>query len=360
MRKNLLLFFITALTLTFASCGKKDGGDGGNTGGGGGTGGGDGKPVVRVSKGSILADGFETARISVQDAAGNDVTAQAYITINGGVASGLDFYTTAVGSNSIKAQFNGKESSPVTVTATDPGPSKYSLKALSEDHTGAWCGYCPTEAHSLNSIAGSFPRAMFITVHNGDPMAFPLEAQMRARFGVNAFPTTIVNKKFEWNGSSTAIVNETNKWAPLGLAIESSIAGNTISGKVKTEFNVTTDLPLTVTIMLVENNIVYPQTNYYNNTAGNPFFGQGNPIPGYQHKYVLRKISTDLFGDAIPSASQVKGTTYEKTYSFDATGYNLANCFVYATVGFSSSAPAARKGVLNAQRVKAGDNQALD
>lgn len=352
--KKILLFGATLTVLIFASCSK-----GGDSGGGTGPVVTDDRPVVKLTKTSVLADGFESSTISVVDKNNNDITNQCVITINNVVANNYEFYTTSAGSYTIKAKLIGKESLPVTIAANSPGPSKYSQKVLAEDFTGAWCGYCPRVAYSLEQITGSNAKVIPVAVHNGDPMAHPQEGSLRARWSISSWPTALVNRKYEWNEQATVLTNETTKWAPLGLAIESTIAGSNISGKVKTEFDVTTSLPLVVCIMLVEDGIVYPQTSYYNTTAGSPFFGMGNPINSYVHNHTLRKFSTGLFGDAIPAASQVKGSIYEKTFSFDATGYNLAKCSIVAYVGYADGL-ANRSGALNAQIVKAGLSQVFD
>jgi thiol-disulfide isomerase/thioredoxin len=332
MKKNLL--FLASLTILFlASCSKGDG-DGGSgpvvT---------DDRPVVKLTKGSILADGFETTSISVVDKNNNDISSQCVVTINGNLVNSFEFYTTTVGSHTIKAKLVSKESLPVTLTATSPGTSKYSQKVLVEDYTGAWCGYCPRVAHSLTQAENSNPRIISVAIHNGDPMAHPQESQLRGRWGINAWPTAMVNRKYEWNEQVSVLSAETVKWSPLGLAIESSISGSTISGKVKAEFDVTTSLPMVMGIMLLENGIVYPQTSYYNGTVGSPFFGLGNPINNYVHNHTLRKFSTNIFGDDIPASAQVKGNIYEKTFTFNAAGYDLTKCTVLAFVGFADGLP---------------------
>lgn len=352
--KRIILFGVTLTVLIMTSCSK-----GGDSGGGSAPVVTDDRPVVKLSQNAIVADGFASSLISVVDKNNNDITSQCVITVNNVVANNLEFYTGNAGTYTIKAKLVSKESLPVTITASSPGPSKYSQKVLAEDFTGAWCGYCPRVAYALDQAASGNSRIIPVAIHNADAMAHPQEATLRARWGINAFPTSMVNRKYEWNEQASVLTGETNKWSPLGLSIESNIAGSTISGKVKTEFDVTTSLPLVVCIMLVEDGIVVPQTSYYNATAGSPFFGMGNPINSYVHNHTLRKFSTGIFGDAIPAASQVKGTVYEKTFSFDATGYNTAKCSIVAFVGYGEGLPT-RAGALNVQTVKAGLSQAFD
>ena len=104
--------------------------------------------------------------------------------------------------------------------------------------------------------------------------------------------------------------------------------------------------------MLVEDNILYSQANYGH-------FGLPNPIPNFKHRNVLRSAATDIFGDAIPSVQQIKGSTWEKNYTFNTTGFVQANCKIIAFVLYGDNADN-RKGVLNVQVVSAGQNKGFD
>jgi thiol-disulfide isomerase/thioredoxin len=353
MKKYLLILSGAALFF-MASCSK----GGSDSGTGGGPAPVEEKPTVRLSKTSIAADGFDVTTISVFDKNNVDITGQCFITVNNVQVSGLEYSTTNTGTFSVKAKKGNAESPAVSFTASDPGPSRYSQKVLAEDYTGAWCGYCPRVAYSLDQAHAANPGITVVAVHNGDPMALSFEGQLRSRYGVNSWPSVIVNRDFKWNEQQAQLANQTTKWAPLGLAIESTVSGNNISGRVRTQYNVTTNHPMVVGIMLVEDGIAYPQTNYYNTTSGSPFFGQGNPIPGYIHNHTLRKMATGVFGDAIPATAQVKDNIYDKSFSFDATGYNLSKCYVVAFVAYSDAS--SRTGTLNTQIVKAGLNQNFD
>lgn len=354
MRK--LRFAIAAIALlTLFSCSKK-----GDSGGGT-------SPVITtvtpkvvVAKGTIVADGYDYTNVTVINTTNNaDITSQCALKINGVAIGGYAFGTETAGTYTISARYNNTTDAVVgTVIATDRGPSKYSSKILVEDYTGAWCGYCPRVAGKLESAQAANANILTIAVHNNDPMAYVYESQMRGKYGVTGFPTAIVNRSAEWNESAASLTPLTSTWAILGMAIESSVSGNTISGKIKTEYNVTTNLPMTITIMLLEDGITYPQRNYYNATAGSPFQGMGDPINTYVHNNILRAAATDIFGDNMSSTEQVKGNISQKTFSFNAAGYNIANCKILAIVSWGEGI--GKKGVINAQIVKAGQNKAFD
>jgi thiol-disulfide isomerase/thioredoxin len=345
-----LLIFSFLFTLVFSSCSKKGGTDTGGTSAD--------KPVLKLTKSAIVADGFDETVISVVDKNGNDITTQCYITGNGTQITDFTYFTTAAGSISLNAKLGSVSALPVTLNCSAPPASPFTKKVLAEDYTGAWCGYCPRVGRSLELASASNPNIFPVAVHNADPFAYSLEAAMRSRWGVSGFPTAIINRNITWNENTSVLTGEASKWAPLGLSIESSIAGNVVSGKVKTKFNVTTSVPLTITIMLTEDGKILAQRNYMNADPG-PFFGLGDPIVNYVHNHILRMAATDIFGDAIPSASVIKDNIYEKTYSFNTSGYDLTKCDVVAVVSYADGLPY-RKGALNVQKVRAGSVKAFD
>lgn len=351
MRK---LVYTLALTLAgsflLSSCSKSGSGGSGDTGGGVGNA---NSIKVELSKSSILADGYDEARLTVRDKAGNDVTSSASITIDGAPATSAVFYTSTAKSYNVQAKAAGLTSPAVTITATDPGPSPYSQKAIAEDYTGTWCGYCPRVAHKLKILRNNNPNIIVSAIHNADPVQYQYEAQMRSQYGVTGFPTAIVNRDFKWNEANAVLTDQLNKRAPVGLAIQSTVSGNTVTGKVKVKFDVNTTAGLRVVIALQENGIVLPQRNYYNADATSPWFGAGDPISGFVHDHTLRSASTDIFGDAIPGAVQVKGTEWEKNFTFTNPGtWNLTNCEIVAYVVFEGGN--VRKGLLNAQEARVG------
>ncbi len=353
MKKNLFLF-LSVFTLLIISCGKKDtvpevvtptnpive------------------KPIITFSKNFIVADGFEESIITVKDVNGNDISANCFITANGTALSNTTFSTEQSGIYSIVAKLGTVSSLAVALNATAP-TQRHTRKVLAEDYTGAWCGYCPRVGKSLEDLKTANPNLIPVAIHNGDALAFSLESQMRSKYGVSGFPTAIINRNFAWNEVNSQITNELNKWAPVGLAIESTVAGTSVNGKVKTQFNVSsTKIPVVIAIMLIEDGKVLAQTSYYNTTVGSPFFGLGNPITNYVQNQVLRNASTNIFGDAIPQTAVVKDNIHETTFSFNAAGFTIANCKIVAAVSYADGQ--ARTGLLNAQVVQAGQTKNFD
>jgi thiol-disulfide isomerase/thioredoxin len=334
--------------LVFENCSKGGGGGGGTT---------NTTVILEVNKTSVRADGFDEIVMTAKDQNGADITASCVFKIDGTNFTSNRFHTLAAGNHVLAAVKSGSKSADLTVTATNPGPSPFTKKVLVEDYTGTWCGYCPRVGVQLTNYSASHPNCIVVGVHgpagSSDPYNYQYVSQLTTTFGVTGWPTAIVNRDYKWNENNNILDAEGNKRAPLGIAFETSVVGTTINVKTKVKFDVTTSLPLKLVVLLVQDNLVYSQVNYYAPTYG------GNPIANYVHNHVLRAAATDIFGDAIPSASQTSGTTWESNLSFNASAYNISNCKIVAMV-LSNTLGYDYKGALNAQIVTAGQNKDFD
>lgn len=181
------------------------------------------------------------------------------------------------------------------------------------------------------------------------------------------YPTAILNRSSKWSESTADLTAQLNKWAPLGLAIESSDNGTSVTGKVKVKFNVTTDQPMKIVVALVENGLVANQTNYYSPSGGaSPYlYGGANPIVGFVHNNVLRRAATDIFGDAIPTTSQVKNGVYELPFSIPLAGSTSSGSYTAvgansAIVAYVLDGSASKKGTYNVQYAPVGTIKIFD
>ncbi len=282
----------------------------------------------------------------------------------------------ACNKNAQEPQGGNEESSTDISESVSAAGNKYLSRVLFEDFTGAWCGYCPRLGYKFDLLEDNNPRFIFVGNHNGDAFETSYQNTLENEFKVNGFPTGIKMRdwktstspvKFADNGSVTNMSDTSQASAylnsndSLGLSISNAaISGNTVSGKVKVAFGFTYSEPLQIVIELVESNLVLAQSNYYNSSpVGNPFYQKGNPITNYVHNNVLRKVSTATLGDAIPSTKTTAGKTFTKSFSFDATGYNKANCKVIAFV-VGQKTNTKYKGIVNVQWAQAGQNKAFE
>lgn len=355
--KKLLTILIPALALTLlhTSCSKDDDG--------GGSGSNRDSLTVVLSKDTVVANQFDFAQVTIKDTLGNDITSACSIWVNGVARISSTYYPSGPGTYVITATLNNRPCKPARLIAIPPPASPYTQKALVEDCTGTWCGYCTRIANALDQIKTANPDVICVTVHGGgtDPFKFKYYTTYNNSFGVTGFPTVILNRKGEWDEYPSSINNAMQRWSPLGLSIASSIGNGEISGTVKVKFSATSTTPMKLVIALVENNLVYPQTNYYSS-----LYGGANPISNFVHNGVLRRTATELFGDPIPVSEQVEGHEYSVPFTlpltgqtYDGTTFNAvaANCGV---VAFAVDASPAQSGTLNAQYAAAGTVQDYD
>lgn len=312
---------------------------------------------VNVDKTQIFADGWETVVITVKDQNNNDVTSSSSIYLGNALLSNNSFWTSVPGTYELKASRSGITSPVVNITAVNPGASPFSQKILVEDYTGTWCGHCPRVGINLENYVATHPNTVVIANHgpSNDPYTFSSHGTLANAFTVTGYPSAWVDRDFKWSESNSQLDGQfTNRRPPLGLGFQTAVVGNTINVTAKVKFDVTTAVNLKLVAYLVEDGRVYPQVNYN-------YFGLPNPISGYVHNAILRKTGTDLFGDNIPTASQVKGTTYTKTLSFDATGYDISKCRIVAfVVQGPNSQNRKERAVLNIQTVNAGLDKDFD
>lgn len=349
MRKLTAAVIFSAITISFifTSC-SKGGGGGGDT---------NTTLTITANKSTVRADNFDEVSFTVTDQTGADVTSSCMLKINGSTYATNKFHTKTPGSISVYATKSSAQSNTITVTAADPGPSPFSQKVYIEDYTGSWCGYCPRVGFSLGSYSASHPNAIVVGVHvpgtPPDPYVFTYQQQLKNAFNITAVQTAIINRDIKWNENTSVLDQKLSERAPLGLSLVSSVSGSTINVTAKVKFDITTSIGMKLILLLVEDGLVYPQINYYA-----PQYGS-DPINNYVHNHVLRKNATDVFGDPIPTAQQTIGNTWQADYSFNAAGYNIANCKVVGLVVFDANG-GGYKGALNAQEVAAGQTKNFD
>ena len=314
--------------------------------------------AVTLSNPQIIANGWDETSFIVKDQSGTDVTVGSEIYIDNVRFTAPSYWTSTPGSRVVKAVRAGVTSPEITFTAGIAGPSPFAQKIIVEDYTGTWCGHCPRVGIALeNYVNAGHPNCIVIANHgpSTDPYTFSSHAALANSFSVTGYPSAWVDRDFKWGENTIQLDAQfTNRRAPLGLAFETSISGNTVNVASKVKFDVTTSVNLKLVVYLLEDDKVYPQVNY-------GYFGLPNPISGYVHNGILRATGLDIFGDNIPTDKQARGVTYEKTLSINASGYNLAKCKVIAfVVQGANNQGRKEKAVLNAQVVKAGENKAFD
>jgi len=326
---------------------------------------------VNLSTAQVEYNNFDYVVVTVKDKNGSDITSSCSILLNNTTAINSKFVPSGLGTFTIKAKKGSQPSDSTTLTVVPKSASPFTQKILVEDMTGAWCGFCTRVANHLENYTSSNPECIVVGIHGGggtDPFKFQYYPTFNTQFGISGYPTAILNRKSEWGEEDFELDNALRAWAPVGLAINSTLNGNTVTGSVKVKYGVNTEKSMKLVIALVENGLVYPQVNYYSPQYGaTPYlYGGVSPVTNFVHKAVLRRTATDLFGDAIPTAVQTKNNIHEVSFSIPLTGSTYGggsytavgnNC---AIVAFVVDGSTQNNGAYNVQYAPVGTNQNFD
>lgn len=346
--------FLAVASIFFTSCKKSTGDVDPNSGD---------SLHITLSRSTVEYNNFDYVVITVKNNAGEDITSSCSILQNGTISINSKHVPSGLGNFTITAKKGSMPSDSKTLSVTQKSASPFTQKILVEDCTGTWCGYCPRVADALESYKSTHPNCIVTAIHgggSGDPYLFQYYNTFNNHWSFfSGYPTAIINRNREWSENDSELNQALQAWAPLGLAINSTVSGNTVSGNVKVKFNVTTEKSMKVVIALVENGLVYPQTNYYAPTYG------ANPIADFVHNGVLRKTATNLFGDAINVSAQTKDNILDIPFSMTLTGSTASGSFTAVSancgiVAYVIDGSAAEKGTYNVQYARLGATQNFD
>lgn len=258
---------------------------------------------------------------------------------------------------------------------TSSVPTTFTQKVLLETFTGAGQPQCPDGFVKLdNIVAANSIKAIPVYIHYSDAMEISQYTSLQTTFAngmAPQFPSGMINRT---PSLSMVIFNRTQwqsnfdvakvKPAKCGLAISSSISSNTASITVHSGFNEALAGNYNLTVYLLESNISgigsnYDQRNSYNSITGHAYFGLGDPITGFKHNNVLRKVASSALGDAIASTNVKVGGEDIKTYNIQINGYISNELYVVAFISKAGTTATDRE-IMNVQRVKLGNTQNWD
>lgn len=224
-------------------------------------------------------------------------------------------------------------------------PSTFTKKALVEEFTGEWCGYCPDGAAILAAMKTNNPnKYVAVGVHIGDPFEIPQGRVLTNLFSITGYPgATIVRKEFggqygvsrgSWESSANTDLAIA---ATAGLQIESSNDGSiTVNYGSQSAMS-----GVKLTVYIVEDNI--PETS-----SG----AQSGAPAGYIHQDVLKEVLTADIGDDV---SIEAGAVQTSTFKASLSGSTKSNVKVVAFLHKHNTSSNDLQ-VLNAQEVHLGSN----
>ena len=285
---------------------------------------------------------------------GEDTAADATFYVDGAMIPGATFASSTPDLFEVSAEYTVDG---LTYT-TEKKPFEVFVpkrKVVIEDYTGTWCGFCPAVAVAIDNARNATKDVAVVAIHKTastipDPMDFGRIQELQDMFGVeNSFPKARVNRTVPW--SDPYPLNQITSMAgtntDVSIAMRSTLNASNLSVKVDVVYENGSTSGDKLVVYLLENGIVSPQANYFDQTPGHPYQGLGNPIPDYVHNDALRNSLSDLFGDAIPNTPAFE--VFTKEYSFtippNYVGENLS--FVVMVVNADNSAKNAQFASIN-------------
>ena len=306
-------------------------------------------PSISITSDKSTLEVGETVTFTVVDSEDVNITSQSVILIDGNSISGSTFVPLQAKTYEATSSYESLVSNKIDITATLP--SSFSKKAVVEDFTGTWCGYCPRLSYAASLVEEQTDKVFVVGVHNRDQMANIFGSALEGEFSISGFPTAYIDRANKWQGNQPTNIEQALNAAEgtvnVGLAIESSLEGSVLEFKVYQGFlENMTDVKLVVFVL--EDGILANQSN---NTS---YYEGARPIVDFEHNGVLRYAATNVMGDPTTSTKGV----HEKSYSVDLSSYDVLvpeNTGVLAMLVDDSG-----RVLYNAQYVIAGQNQDFD
>ena len=213
-------------------------------------------------------------------------------------------------------------------------------KAVLEEFTGIYCGYCPDGHQIANNIYNADPNnVVLINIHSGgyanvvagEPDLKTAEGNAidpMPGMGITGYPagemnrsvlsgTVMAGSRSLWSGWATTIKSQA---AYCNVALQGTVNVTTRVLTVVAQVYYTANSPVStnsLTIFLLEDKVLGPQHNYGSPTLYNA--ANYNPDGSYNHNHVLRKGLTPTFGITIPQTTAGTTFTTSATYTVPLT-----------------------------------------
>ena len=235
-------------------------------------------------------------------------------------------------------------------------------RVLVEDHTGAWCGWCPIGIFAMDELYAKHPDKFIpVALHNNDKMSTPLQSQLSSVTTIGGFPSGVINrKKHDMNDGKGAVYGihpaYWEDFVPTLFAETSIVEMVSVTYDINKE---TKQLTATVTVRMEEDydgqlafNLYimhdgmtgtgtgWDQANYLTSRAGyedNPFYSLPSTVTGIFHDNVMIDMLGGAFGvNGQFPAKALKDQTYTHTFTSDLSKLtkiqNMDKIWVVGTV----------------------------
>jgi thiol-disulfide isomerase/thioredoxin len=191
-------------------------------------------PSISITSDKSTLEVGETITFTVVDSEDVNITSQSVILIDGNSISGSTFVPLQAKTYEATSSYESLVSNKIDFTATLP--SSFSKKAVVEDFTGTWCGYCPRLSYAASLVEEQTDKVFVVGVHNRDQMANIFGSTLEQEYIITGFPTAYIDRANKWQGNQPnnieQVLNVAEGTVNVGLAIESSLEGSVLEFKV--------------------------------------------------------------------------------------------------------------------------------
>lgn len=251
-------------------------------------------------------------------------------------------------------------------------------KILLEKITSAGCPGCPNGGLILEGIAQNDPNVIPVAIHLNDQWHVDQMANADGDSILAAYwwaqPTLMIDRvKFSdqtrmailspfWQDKINArklepmqaSLGAISSYDPNSRSLSVEVMGNmisSVSGEVRVNAYVV-ESPVSGT------GLGYDQLNGYNSNVGHPLYNLGDPIIGYEHKWVLRDMLGGPWGEAgvLPNPAPA-GSYFSHTFTTQLdSGWNALNCYLVVLVQHFDPNDDEKRSVINAMQIELNDN----
>ena len=233
----------------------------------------------------------------VFDSEGNNITMDSNFIVDGVSIVGNQISYPEIGTHEVFAEYS------IESTLYNSDTKTFNIvvpktRVVLEDYTGTWCGYCPNVSHAIDEVRMITDDISVVAIHYGDEMTISTGIDLINEFNISGYPTARINRTTDWPYPYNSSQIESLIEADNSIAI--SIDSNTNWPLLQVQLRVVSEQDLSdhkIIAYLVEDNLIYDQTNYYNFDQNSYFYGMGNPIVDFVHNDVLRHSFTDALGN---------------------------------------------------------------
>jgi len=300
-----IIAVFTAIFFTACSSSEEEGGDGGT-----GTDVTITSLVVSADAATVVAGEIInlTATAMMSNGSEVDKTAESTFYVNGMPLASNKYIGSVVGDILVKAAAGSLMSEEITIQGIQAATlTAFSKKAVIEDYTGTWCGYCPRVSYAISLVEEQSDKVFAIAAHIGDDMQNSYSVQLENNFDVPGYPTAYVNRVSTWNYPEPNNVSQATSIAQgtttAGLAINSVLTNTTLEVVVSTSLTETINSTKLV-VFVLEDGIVASQANYTSHYVG-------DPVDDFVHNHVLRYAATNVLGNITDGGAGTHHTAFK-------------------------------------------------